>query len=277
MDEKNSDQTIRCPYCLASNPITASVCETCGKSLTEAPQNNPAGTYSKANNNVKFDGDISNTITGLLLLGIGTGIAWIPYVQYFAIFLNLIGVILIFLNRHSFETKHSTYVILSIAIYLVAFVIGVIIAVAGVLSIVTTTSFSTLSLSQQESLIRGQMQTIILGTIIAGMIGSIAYFTITYGLQDEKGKLLLLIGLVSYFIVEAIIGAFLYSYTTAILNSTFSNNSFHQSNLTSFSGDLTLYSMLTVIPMVTYAIAYLRIRSVIQKENNEGGSAANLA
>ncbi|EQB66635.1 MAG: hypothetical protein AMDU2_EPLC00006G0192 [Thermoplasmatales archaeon E-plasma] len=184
---------------------------------------------------------------------------------------------MIFMNRHSFETKHSTYVILSIAIYLVAFVIGVIIAVAGVLSIVTTTSFSTLSLSQQESLIRGRMQTIILGTIIAGMIGSIAYFTITYGLQDEKGKLLLLIGLVSYFIVEAIIGAFLYSYTTAILNSTFSNNSFHQSNLTSFSGDLTLYSMLTVIPMVTYAIAYLRIRSVIQKENNEGGSAANLA
>ena len=276
MAEKNSDQTIRCSYCLAPNPITATVCETCGKSLTEAPQNNLGTTGSQANDHVKFDGDISNTITGLLLLGIGTGIAWIPIIQYLGIILNFIGVILIFLNRHNFEAKHATYVVLSIVIYLVSFVIVVFITVAGVLSIVTS-SFSTLPLSQQESMIRDQMQTIILGTIIAGMIGSIAYFTITYGLQDEKGKLLLLIGLVSYFIVEAIIGAFLYSYTTAVLNSTFSNNSFHQSNLTSFSGDLTLYSMLTVIPMITYAIDYLRIRSVIQREDNEGGSAAHPA
>ena len=200
MDEKNSDQSIRCPYCLASNPITASVCEICGKSLTEAPQNSSAGIYSKDNNNVKFEGDISTTLTGLLLLGIGTGIAWIPfawipYVQY----------------------------------------------------------------------------------VIIGITLNIAYFTITYGLQDEKGKLLLLIGLVSNFIIEIIIGAILYSFMTTFINGMFYNNTFHESKLSSFSGDLSSYSILSVIPMITYAIAYLRIRSVIQKEDNEGGSAANPA
>ena len=282
MDEKNSDQSIRCPYCLASNPITASVCEICGKSLTEAPQNSSAGIYSKDNNNVKFEGDISTTLTGLLLLGIGTGIAWIPfawipYVQYVGILLNFIGVILIFLNRHNFETKHSTYVVMSIVIYLVSSLIVVFITVAGVISIVSTSYFSSLSLSQQESMVRGQLQTIVLGAIIAAMIGSIAYFTITYGLQDEKGKLLLLIGLVSNFIIEIIIGAILYSFMTTFINGMFYNNTFHESKLSSFSGDLSSYSILSVIPMITYAIAYLRIRSVIQNEDNEGGSAANPA
>ena len=273
MDEKNGDQTIRCPYCLAPNPITATVCETCGKSLTEAPQNNSGGIYSKANNNVKFEGDISNTITGLLLLGIGTGIAWIPIIQYLGIILNFIGVILIFLNRHNFESKHGTYVILSIVIYVVSFIIAFSVALMGVLSIATS-SFSTLSLSQQQSLIRNQMQTIIIATIIAGMIGSISYFTITYGLQDETGKLLLVVGLVSYFIVEAIIGILLYGLMTSVINNTFTNGSFQNSGLSSFSSDISIYSLIIVIPMLIYAFAYLRIRSIIQKEVNEGGSVA---
>ena len=270
MDEKNSDQTIRCPYCLAPNPITATVCETCGKSLTEAPQNNPGDIYSKANNTVKFDGDISNTITGLLLLGIGTGIAWIPYIQYLGIILNFIGVILIFLNRHSFEAKHATYVILSIVIYIFAFILSIAIGLIGAASIITS-SFSSLTLAQQQSMIRNDLQTVIIGAIISGMIGSVAYFTITYGLQDEKGKLLLLIGLVSYFIVETIIGSVLYSSLQSALNQIFSGNSFSQSNFNSFSQTITLYSLLTVIPMLTYAIAYLRIRSVIKDEEGQGG------
>ena len=55
------------------------------------------------------------------------------------------------------------------------------------------------------------------------------------------------------------------------LNQIFSGNSFSQSNFNSFSQTITLYSLLTVIPMLTYAIAYLRIRSVIKDEEGQGG------
>ena len=273
MNENNTEQIIRCSYCLESNPITETVCKKCGKSLREVSQDNLTDNQPKDNDLVDFDGDISNTITGLLLLGIGTGIAWIPIIQYLGFFLNFIGVILIFLNRHNFESKHGTYVILSIVIYVVSFIIAFTVTLAGVFSIATS-SFSSLSLSQQQSLFRNEMQTIIIATIIAGMIGSISYFTITYGLQDEKGKLLLVVGLVSYFVVEAIIGILLYGLMTSLINNASTNGSFHNSGLSSFSSDIPIYSLFVVIPMVIYAFAYLRIRSIIQKEVNEGGSVA---
>ena len=267
MDNKNNGQTIRCPYCMATNPITASICETCGKSLTEAPQNNLAMADSKVNNNVKFEGDISNTITGLLLLGIGTGIAWIPYIQYLGFLLNFIGVILIFLNRHNFESKHSTFVILSIIIYVFSIIIGVIAGVAGTLSIVSSTITSS---TVSQSTITSEIQSIIISTIIAGMIGSLAYFTITYGLQDEKGKLILFIGMISYFIVEVIVGSILYSSLTSTVKSIFSSGSLNQSKLEAFSTTISIYAMLAVIPLVIYAFAYLRIRSIIGKEAGYG-------
>ncbi len=46
----------------------------------------------------------------------------------------------------------------------------------------------------------------------------------------------------------------------------FSGNSFHQSALNTFDQTVTIYSLLTVIPMVTYAIAFLRIRWIINDD-----------
>ena len=260
--QKIKEQIIRCNYCLAPNPRTATVCEKCGKSLTKTPQSNPVDTLGKSKDSVNFDGDISNTITGLLLLGIGTALLWIPVVQYLGIILNFIGVILIFLNRGNFEAKHGTYVVLSIVIYIISFLISLTTVIIGSTGIVTS-SFASLSISQEKSMIRNYMQTIIIAAILAGVISSFAFFTITYGLQDKTGKILLRIGLISYFAVETIIGVVLNSSFTSALNNIFSGNSFNQSALNTFEQTVTIYSLLTVIPMVTYAIAFLRIRGII--------------
>ena len=266
MNENNPEQIIRCSYCLESNPITATVCKKCGKSLREVSQDNLTDNQPKDNDLVDFDGDISNTITGLLLLGIGTGIAWIPYIQYLGIILNFIGVILIFLNRHNFEAKHANYVVLSILIYIFFFIIAIATLIIGSTSLV---GIINAPLSQQESMIRNYMQTMIIASIVAGVVGSFAYFTITYGLQDQKGKLLLRIALASYLVVETVIGDVLYSSVSSLLNNMFSGNSLNLSALISFSQTITLYSLLTIIPMVTFAIAYLRIRWLIDDYTGE--------
>jgi hypothetical protein len=116
------------------------------------------------------------------------------------------------------------------------------------------------------------LQTRIIGTMIAGVLASIAYLTITYGLQDAKGKLVLYIGFVLNLIVEAILGSILYGALITILSHMSSTGSYKPSELNSFNNALEIYSLLAVLPSVFYAIAYLRIRSIIRKEAGYGKS-----
>lgn len=251
MESNSKEKTIRRLHFVAENSVADINCSTCGKALTEADQVNSGSTRYNINNNVRFKGDITNTIAGLLLLGIGTGIAWIPIVQYLGILFNLIGVVLIFSNSHNFESNHSNLVIISVAIYLFSLLIAIVGSMVAVGSIVIGT----------------------LATIIAGTISSIAYYTITYGIQDKKGKLLLVIGLMWYFYIEAIDVAILYINSSYLLNNLSYTYPYYPYAIGLFSHKLLSYSVLVVIPPLINAIAYLRIKSIILKEATKDASA----
>lgn len=262
MGQPNIGNTIRCSFCLGMNTVNDTICSTCGKPLHSVASTIPVETYAEVNNSVRFDEDISNTITGLLLLAIGTAIAWVPIVKYLGLILNFVGVILIFLNRKEFNSRHSTYVVLSIVIYVTSFI-------TVFYSSSTTTvvgSYYSSGLAQKETLIMNQLKGEIIAAVLSAIIGSIAYFFITIALQDALGKLLLACGLISSFIIELLMGSILYDSISTIVNNAFSGVTYNSAPIKSLINNLTVLSLLGIIPDILFAVAYLRLRSVLDDE-----------
>ncbi|MHB1636779.1 MAG: hypothetical protein ACYCR7_01755 [Thermoplasmataceae archaeon] len=268
MDNNKESGTIRCSNCLETNSKNDIVCKTCGNSLASQVSGSSDINYKsdsavvsgKSKSEVSFTGDISNTITGFLLLGIGTLLLWIPYIQYLGILINLIGVILILLNKNSFESAHGTYVILSILIWILGFAV----ILGGVFAIASQMMSSSLSPTGLQSSFNGYLQEIVLVSITGALITSVSYVLISLGLQDETGKLLLFVGLMAFIIVEIVIGVFLYSALPAFVSKATSSGTYNPTYLSQFQSNMQFYSILSVIPDAIFGIIYLRLYAMLK-------------
>ncbi|MHB1662934.1 MAG: hypothetical protein ACYCSG_03755 [Thermoplasmataceae archaeon] len=225
------------------------VCENCGATLQHQ------STQNIDLNSQNFTGDISNTITGFLLLGIGTAMMWIPIVGDIGILIDFIGVILIFVNRKNFESAHGTYVILSILIYAISFILII---------YVSTFTFIQINSSSIKNSIDGSLQALVLASIIGSAIGAISFFLISFGLQDRTGKFILTIGLIALVITDIIIGTFLYSALPAAVSNSISSGSYNPAPINAFRAKVSSYTLYTALSYIIFAVAYLRLYSSLK-------------
>ncbi len=273
MDNNKESGTIRCSNCLETNSKNDIVCKTCGNSLVSQVSGNSDVNYQgdsavvsrKSKSEINFTGDISNTITGFLLLGIGTLLLWIPVVGGFiGGVIDLIGVILILLNRNNFESAHGTYVILSILIWIIGFAVivggGFVIGLQLASQMFLPSSSST----ALQSSFNGDLQELVLVAITGALITSVSYVLISLGLQDETGKLLSFVGLIAFVIVEIVIGVFLYSALPAFVSKATSSGTYNPIYLPQFQSNMQFYSALTVIPDAIFGILYLRLYAMLK-------------
>ena len=244
MGNNRESEIVRCSYCMETNFRNDIVCKNCGATLQhQGNQNNDL-------NNQNFTGDISNTITGFLLLGIGTAMMWIPIIGDIGIFIDFIGVILIFVNRKNFESAHGTYVILSILIYTISFML---------ILYVSMFTFIQIKGSSIQNSLDSSLQALVLASIIGSMIGAISFFLISFGLQDQTGKFILTIGLIALVITDIIVGTFLYSALPAAVSNSISSGSYNPAPINAFRAEVSSYTLYTALSYIIFAVAYLRL------------------
>src|SRR5713226_928733 len=215
--------SIICPRCGAANTAGTLFCVNCGSSLTAtsggavgAPPGSPPAyppIYPGAVPGMPGPMDaqhqkrINHTRTGVLLLLIGTlitGIAIVlfPVVQVVGSVFVVIGAILVILGRKAFGPVHSRYVVISIVVAIVGFVVtffaGLVIGFAFVSASLPggTPTQAGLQTALANSLIVG-----LIGTVIAG----IASVLFTFALQDQTGRILCGAGYVSRIGIQVVL------------------------------------------------------------------------
>ncbi len=137
---------------------------------------------------------IDRTKTGILLLLIGTLLAWIPVIlNLIGGLLQLIGAILVISGRKAFGPAHSRNVVVSIVLFIVAIVVTLVAAFAAWLGPIGT-AFSGASQSVIATAFAGAILGTLITTVVATAIFGIAAVLFTFSLQERNGRLLLWAG-----------------------------------------------------------------------------------
>ena len=155
---------------------------------------------------------IDRTKTGLFLLVIGFFLSWVPFVNFVATILQLIGALFVILGRHAFGRAHSRNVLWSVVI----FILGVVAGVVAVFVVIFSSIAANLRRFNQTGNPTFQASpfdptAFFVGIFIAIIIAQISYVLLTFALQKRNGRILLLAGyaatidasLVNFFILRS--------------------------------------------------------------------------
>jgi len=190
-------------------------------------------------------GKIDNTKTGLLLLIIGLGMSWIPFIGAIGGLVALIGALLVILGREAFGREHARNTILA----LVVFFVGIGVVVAGALALF----FAAFSYrTGPSSIVQPTFAWLGVITIIGGGVIGISEVLLTYALQPSSGRILLWTAYAASIAISAANFLFVLPF--------FGGNGvvFPAVFLTSFLG---------IIPALLYATAYYLARQrIVRRE-----------
>jgi len=206
---------------------------------------------------------IDRTFTGILLIIIGFFLTPLPYANYVAGLLQIVGAILVILGREFFGQRHSKFVMWSLGIYLVGLAIFVVNAIAFASSLVSAIDLG-LSPSGVAQVVSQAVSDFLVGLIISAAVTGIAIVLFTYALQNSMGKLLLWTG---YAVTLAVGVVIFYSVSadvaTAVQQAT-STSPPDIAPITALQGQIQLISLINFIPAVINAIAYYLVLSRIK-------------
>ncbi|OGS49171.1 MAG: hypothetical protein A3K68_03235 [Euryarchaeota archaeon RBG_16_68_13] len=142
---------------------------------------------------------IGRTKTGILLLLIGTLMAWVPagivaaFVTIVGLLLMFVGAILVILGRKAFGPTHSRNVVLSLVLFFVniiaSFAGGILITLGPIGSIGPGSTVLEIA-AAFRSMATGTLLLAVLSAVISG----VAAVLFTYALQNPLGRLLLWAG-----------------------------------------------------------------------------------
>ena len=170
---------VECPSCRRPNPSYRGTCWGCGSPLGTATGpapaplpffRAPAPPASPPPPSVR-----GGTQTGLLLMSIGFGLAWIPFVGTAGELLLILGFFYVWNGRKDFPRPHTTYVLLAVITYVVILLSVIFFGTAITISLVGPGDFgATLAVS-----------------MAAGSIATIANALLVYAIADPESRLLL--------------------------------------------------------------------------------------
>jgi hypothetical protein len=207
---------------------------------------------------------INRTRTGVLLLLIGSLLSWIPIAQIIGALLLLIGAILVILGRKAFGPMHSRFVVISILVFIVGFVITI---VGGFILGFTLASAYIGGAPTPAALQSAFINSLIIafaGTAIAG----IASVLFTFGLQNQMGRILLMAGYAASIAVQAIIFVIVSALVASTVAAMFPGGTYNQTAAiaasTAFQNQAAVWGYLSAIPALIFAgadyIAWTRIK-----------------
>ena len=187
--------------------------------------------------------------------------------------LILIGAILVILGRKAFGGAHSRNVILSIVLFFLA----IIIVIAGaVLAAIAVFAGATPGQQPSAATIQAFITNLFIVAAIATIVGGLVHVFLTFALQDQRGKMLLVVGYLA--------GVAIAIATFAVINGAVQDvlavacpggtcNSSSSAAASSFAQTkVSWLGLLPVIPSLLYAGAYYLVWSRIKKGEIPGPS-----
>lgn len=215
-------------------------------------------------NAVDFEQEnMEKTMTGLTLMTIGLFLEWIPDIDYLGILLMIIGTIYMIMGRHGFGAKHSRYVGIAVAVYIIMFIIIVATVLAFVFSILSSYNNSTSSITNTLPALFNEY---LLVLIAMGAILSLSYVILIWYISGSDGRKILIVAYAAQIIISGVI----FSVMTPQIDSALNNlNNFTAREASLLSG-IQSYSILSAIPLLIYAYAYYltrqRVKTWIEKQ-----------
>lgn len=256
--------SVECSNCGHLNPPEALSCEKCGTSLRQ-PQvtGNPISTGKKEWFPKYYGTNRDKTILGLFLFAAGLLIAWIPYANYAAGILELVGLILIYFGKKGFRSSHIRNVNIAIwlfAITVIALVISSIIFTAYLFQL---TLFQGGFGSSIESSTVNLFYTFLEIVVVIAVITGISNVLLAYDPASKFTRILL----VSAFLASVIISLFNWFTTgrffASELSAVVSNHLPSNQVINAINSRIAIYRYLQVIPDAIMGIAYLMVRDRI--------------
>lgn len=209
----SSSSTNICPKCGYENRSSSRFCARCATLLAPSSNIAPysgtgepmrlAPTVSETNPFEEHDTliEINSTGKGLLLLVIGFLLAIIPIIgAYLGGIVEVIGFILVFVGRKPFGPIHSRFIKASIALWIIGIISALVVGGSLGASLASLEFSSTNQAALQQGLISALFWAAI-GGLVTGAILGIPNVLLTFGLQNIRGRILLLAAYLTSIIV----------------------------------------------------------------------------
>ena len=210
---------------------------------------------------------IDHTKTGLLLLAIGFLIGWVPIIGGIGVILGFIGAILVILGRAAFGARHSTFVILSVVLY-IAFIV---LAVAFFLWFLFV-GFQAASQGNPRPF-ASAFWLFVGGIVVASVIARVAEVLFVHELEKPVGRYFLYAGLLASIVVPVVavlvLKASFDALLTGIANGTITNPNDPRIGTLRNVGDT--LGLLGAIPSVLLGVAYLLAWQRIERREIPAG------
>lgn len=200
-----------------------------------------------------------DTDRGLLLLAIGLIIGVLPVIGLLGLIAAFIGVIFVINGRDAFGQRHSRNVVVAAVVYVLCEVVVLVIAASiepSLLSIFRSTTNPTSLSTQLNNLINGY---IIALAVVGGILG-LSTVVFTYAIQNQLGRALLWLAFVTSMLL-LIPDFILLSQLPPLISQAIATSD--PSPLYSLVNQTQALQLLSIIPAIIYALAYLNARSLI--------------
>jgi len=209
-----------CQECGAPNEAAATTCVRCGATLRAGipspspPTYGPPMAYGQvpayppqyvpppyAANWVEAERrkQADRTKTGVLLLAVGALLSWVPLVNAIGGILALVGAILVILGRKAFGRRHATFVLVSVAIFLMGIAVPVFFVVELALVIVQG------SFNGDFRGVAPFLWPVLFGSVAATAVTSVAWVLFVHELSTKTGRIPLYTGLAASAIVGPLV------------------------------------------------------------------------
>jgi hypothetical protein len=182
--------------------------------------------------------------------------------MYLGVLLGPAGVIFLILGRNPFGQSHSNYVFLSIVVWVVGLIAGLLVVVSYAQS-VAQIALSGIDQTAARQALTSAFNDLIVGILVFSTILGIADVLITYGLQDLRGRLLLF----AAFATSLTLGIIAASIITPQINNAVAQaiSTNNLSPLEDLRTESQLLGLLGLIPAAVWAFAYHRAYSRISR------------
>lgn len=272
-----------CPRCGFQNSPGYQFCVNCGAPLGGAPAFMPAGTTSgyppptgyaaiPPAVDYKRQEHVDRTRTGLLLLMLGALLGWVPFgISLIGVVLSLIGAILVILGRKAFGGEHTRFVLVAIVLFFVGILINFVAGIALGLAVVS----AALGTAPTAASLESAVNVLLIGSILAAIVGGLAQVLFTSSIQNPPGRVLLFAGYGAQVALQAVIFLLISPLLAAMLAAAFASGTYDPVPLATLQAQISTWQVFAVIPDLLFAGAYYLAWSRVSRGEIPEGTAAS--
>ena len=200
------------------------------------------------------------TLSGLLAMVIGFGLAWIPYVGSIGSLFVLIGLFLVGLGRWGFGRAHRDKVLVGGFLILVALIGSVILAIWFVFALLGDVSSSSASVAAIGSQLQSDLSTFFVAGAILTVFTCLGQVVLVYELSDQQTRYLLWTALFAAIAIQVLVAMILLPQIDTVIAQATSGTTFDPTPIQNLESTSSAWQALAVVPDLLFSYGYYRAR-----------------